>query len=422
MVASLVASPLTRRHGRRVVIGAASLLFLVGCALSAGAVHVSMVVVGRILLGVGVGFGNTTIPLYLSEMAPRHLRGAINILFQLATTLGILAAQLINYGVLRPTLPNGWRVSLGLVGAPAAVLFLGALFLPDTPASLHLRGYPKDALRVLCRSRGSEGPAVEEEMAEIARAAASTIEAEARGRGMLLRKKYRPELTMVLLIPFFQQVTGINSVMFYSPSIMQTVGFGASAALLNTVIIGAINLAATGVSIWAVDRAGRRPLLLEAGAQMAVAQVAMAGLMAHFFPPGAATGAAVPVGAGIGIIFTICVFVSAFAWSWGPLGWLVPTEVQPLETRATGVAISTCVNLFFSFVMGQAFLSMLCGLKWGIFLLFGAAAVVMTVFVGLLLPETKGVPLEEVGDLWRAHWFWKRVVGEGTAAEAKGTA
>lgn len=209
--------------------------------------------------------------------------------------------------------------------------------------------------------------------------------------------------------------------MFYAPVIMSSVGFGASAALLNTVIIGAINLAATGVSIWLVDRAGRRPLLLEAGVQMAAAQFAMAALMARYFAPSGA-GAAVPMGAGIGTIVVVCVFVSAFAWSWGPLGWLVPTEVQPLETRATGVALSTCINLTFSFIMGQAFLSMLCGLKWGIFLLFGAFAVIMTVFVALFLPETKGVPLEEVGELWRAHWFWKRVVGEGTAAEKRGTA
>lgn len=153
---------------------------------------------------------------------------------------------------------------------------------------------------------------------------------------------------------------------------------------------------------------------------MAIAQAVMAGLMAHYFAPG--TSPDVPKGAGIGIIVVVCFFVSAFAWSWGPLGWLVPTEVQPLETRSTGVAISTCVSLTLSFVMGQAFLSLLCGLKWGTFLLFGVFAVIMTVFVALLLPEMKGVPLEEVGDLWRVHWFWKRVVGEGPKEGGKGTA
>ena len=126
-------------------------------------------------------------PPFSPPTPPQHSQqGAINILFQLATTLGILGAQLINYGVLRPSLPNGWRISLSLVGVPALALLLGALFLPDTPASLHLRGYPKDALAVLSRSRGSHGVDVEQEMAEITSAAKRTVEAEARGRGMLL--------------------------------------------------------------------------------------------------------------------------------------------------------------------------------------------------------------------------------------------
>jgi MFS family permease len=265
MASSLAASRLTRTHGRRALIAAAALAFLAGAALSAGAVHVSMVVIGRVLLGVGVGFGNTVIPLYLSEMAPRHLRGAINILFQLATTLGILGAQLINYGVLRPTVPHGWRISLALVVPPALFLAAASAFLPDTPASLHLRGYPDEALSVLKRSRGAAAAAadVEDEMAEIADASERAVAAEARGKGMLLRREYRPELTMAVMIPFFQQarrregrgvegrrgvahprqpppslppqITGINSIMFYAPVILASVGFGASAALLNTV-------------------------------------------------------------------------------------------------------------------------------------------------------------------------------------------
>ena len=264
MASSLAASRLTRTHGRRALIAAAALAFLAGAALSAGAVHVSMVVIGRVLLGVGVGFGNTVIPLYLSEMAPRHLRGAINILFQLATTLGILGAQLINYGVLRPTVPHGWRISLALVVPPALFLAAASAFLPDTPASLHLRGYPDEALSVLKRSRGAAAAAadVEDEMAEIADASERAVAAEARGKGMLLSREYRPELTMAVMIPFFQQarrregrgvegrgvdhprqtppalppqITGINSIMFYAPVILASVGFGASAALLNTV-------------------------------------------------------------------------------------------------------------------------------------------------------------------------------------------
>ena len=108
----------------------------------------------------------------------------------------------------------------------------------------------------------------------------------------------------------------------------------------------------------------------------------------------------------------VCLFIAAFGWSWGPLGWLLPSEVQPLETRSTGMALTVSVNLLFTFIMGQAFLSMLCGLKWGIFLFFGLCVVVMTLYSWLLLPETRDVPIEEMGELWRSHPFWRRVVGE----------
>ena len=113
----------------------------------------------------------------------------------------------------------------------------------------------------------------------------------------------------------------------------------------------------------------------------------------------------------IGVIVVVCVYISGFAWSWGPLGWLVPTEIQPLETRSVGQGITVAVNFALTFIMGQFFVSMMCGMRYGIFLFFAAWVVVMTTFVAALLPETKGVPLEEVSGLWRAHWFWKRVVG-----------
>ena len=404
LVASLAASVLTSRFGRKATMLMSGIAFLIGAGLTAGAVHVVMLVVGRIALGVGVGFANQAVPLYLSEMAPHHLRGACNIMFQLATTIGILVAQLLNMAT--SGLGDwGWRLSLAGAALPAILLTLGGLILPDTPNSLAQRGHEQEAVKVLRRLRGVDD--VEAEMDDI-RAAVASAEQEKGGWKTIFYRKYRPELTMAVCIPIFQQFTGINSIMFYAPVIMSSLGMGTKAALLNTVIIGAVNVGATLVSVYLVDRAGRKPLFIEGGIQMAAAQVAMAALLGTYFKDGVTT---LPPAVGIAVIAVICLFVSAFAWSWGPLGWLVPTEIQPLETRSTGQGITVAVNFALTFIMGQFFVSMMCGMRFGIFLFFAAWVVVMTIFVAALLPETKGVPLEEVSDLWRAHWFWKRIVG-----------
>ena len=114
----------------------------------------------------------------------------------------------------------------------------------------------------------------------------------------------------------------------------------------------------------------------------------------------------------IGVVFCICVFVSAFAWSWGPLGWLVPSEIFPLEIRSAAQSINVSVNMLFTFVIAQAFLTMLCHMKFGLFYFFAGWGVVMTVFVALFLPETKNVPIEEMVLVWKGHWFWSRFVGD----------
>ena len=110
------------------------------------------------------------------------------------------------------------------------------------------------------------------------------------------------------------------------------------------------------------------------------------------------------------VVVVICLFVAAFGWSWGPLGWTVPSEIFPLETRSAGQSITVSVNLFFTFAIAQSFLSLLCSFKFGIFLFFAGWITIMTVFVIVLLPETKGVPIEEMILLWRKHWFWKKVM------------
>lgn len=205
--------------------------------------------------------------------------------------------------------------------------------------------------------------------------------------------------------------------MFYAPVLFSTVGFGNDAALYSAVITGAVNVLSTVVSIYSVDKLGRRLLLLEAGVQMFLSQVVIAiilGIKVKDDSNDLSKGFAVLV------VVLVCTFVSSFAWSWGPLGWLIPSETFPLETRSAGQSVTVCVNLLFTFVIAQAFLSMLCHFKFGIFLFFSGWVFIMSFFVLFLLPETKNVPIEEMTErVWKQHWFWKRFIDDDYTADEK---
>jgi hypothetical protein len=160
-------------------------------------------------------------------------------------------------------------------------------------------------------------------------------------------------------------------------------------------------------------------LLLEAGVQMFFSQVVIAIILGVKVTDDSND---LHRGYGILVVVMVCTFVSAFAWSWGPLGWLIPSETFPLETRSAGQSVTVCVNLIFTFVMAQAFLSMLCTLKFGIFLFFSGWVFIMSIFVVFLLPETKNIPIEEMTDtVWKKHWFWKRFMDNNEEVAATGT-
>lgn len=415
MVAALVGTFLNKKVGRKWTMMIAGLWFLLGALLTAVAPIFAVLLVGRICLGVGVGLANQSAPVFLNEVAPAHLRGALNIMFQLAVTCGILFAQLIN---LWTSTWDGWRLSLALAGAPALLLLGLGVFLPDTPNSLAERGKLDRARQVLIKIRGTTE--VDAEFEDLV-TAVEEMHMYSSSTWSIFKRRFRPQLTFCVLVPFFQQLTGINSIMFYAPVIFKSLGFGDNAALVQTVLIGVINLVSTFVSIGVVDRLGRRILFLEGGTQMALALFASGILLALGFNESNAIVNAdgtlgLPKGIGYGYLACVCIFTAGFAWSWGPLGWLVPTEVQKLETRATGASINVTVNFFFSFLIGQLFLTMMCAMKWGVMWFFGAWVVIMTIWVLFFCPESKGIPQEHIDDMFKRHWFWKRFVGDYSIA------
>lgn len=409
--AALVGSWTCNRFGRRNTMLAGALFFLIGVALQTSAFQIGQLVVGRVILGVGVGLTCQATPLYLSEMAPFRLRGAFNFMFQLCVTIGIFVAQLINYGMDKVDSEWNWRVSLGLAGVPALIFGTGMLCLPDTANSLIERGHLERGERALQRARGVQDVYVELEditnAVNIARAIRNPYTT-------ILRRRYRPQLIITLLIPIIQQFTGINAVIFYSPQLLQSVS-GADAALLNTVIIGAVNVGSTVIGLLIVDRVGRKFLFVQGGTQALICEFIIGILIAKYMGP---TGG-MPQSVAKATLALICIYIAGFAWSWGPLGWLVPSEIQPLETRAAGVSINTFMNMLMTFLIGQTFLSMLCTMRFGVFFFFGGCLLLGVLFAAFFIPETRNVPIEEMEEIrFGQHWFWGKLVA-GTRPPAE---
>ncbi|KAL6221093.1 hypothetical protein ACLB2K_008845 [Fragaria x ananassa] len=374
LISTFGASYVTRNKGRKASIIVGSISFFLGAILNAFAKNITMLIFGRIFLGVGIGFGNQAVPLYLSEMAPAKHRAAV----------------------------------------PAVLMFVGGLFLPETPNSLVEQGRLEEGRRILEKVRGTTK--VDAEFADLLDASNAARAVKHPFRNLLARKN-RPQLVIGALgIPAFQQLTGMNSILFYAPVIFQSLGFGSGASLYSSIFTsGALVIAALISMLW-VDKFGRRAFFLEAGTEMICCLVALAITLALKF----GQGEVLPKGIGIFLVIVLCVFVLAYGRSWGPLGWLVPSELFPLETRSAGQSVVVCVNLFFTALIAQCFLASLCHLRYGIFLLFAGLIVIMSCFIFFLLPETKQVPIEEIYLLFQKHWYWKGIVGDGEQVEPSG--
>ncbi|KAG5394471.1 hypothetical protein IGI04_024434, partial [Brassica rapa subsp. trilocularis] len=400
LVASFFASATCSKLGRKPTMQLASVFFLIGVGLASGAANMYMLIMGRILLGFGVGFGNQAVPLFLSEIAPARLRGGLNIVFQLMITIGILIASVVNYFT-SSIHPYGWRLALGGAGIPALILLFGSLLICETPTSLIERNKTEEGKATLKKIRGVED--VDEEYQSLVNACEFARQVKDPYR-RLMKPESRPPLVIGLLLQLFQQFTGINAIMFYAPVLFQTVGFGNNAALLSAVITGSVNVVSTLVGILLVDRTGRRFLLLQAAVQMLSCQLVIGIILAKDLGVKGTLGKT----EAMIVVILVCVYVMGFAWSWGPLGWLIPSETFPLETRTEGYALAVSCNMFFTFVIAQAFLSMLCAMKSGIFFFFSAWIVVMGLFALFFVPETKGVSIDDIKDsVWKRHWYWK---------------
>jgi SP family galactose:H+ symporter-like MFS transporter len=378
---------LSDRFGRRGMLIFTAATFILGAIICAVAANVTMLIVGRAIVGLGIGFASSTVPLYISEVSPAEARGWQVSLFQFAITVGILAAYLVDYAF---SGAGSWRWMLGLAVVPGAALGLGMLVLPESPRWSAQRGNLEKARSVLVKVRGTKD--VDAEMREIE---ATLHQAHEHGRlSDLWLPEVRPAMVIGIGLAIFQQVTGINTVIYYAPKIIQSAGISsASGAILATAGIGLVNVLMTIVSMWLIDRVGRRPLLLTGIAGMIVSL----GVLGYAFHSPTHGGSFATFA-----VVTLMCYVAMFAISLGPIFWLLIAEIYPLKIRGSAEGIAAGTNWGANFVVSLTFLTLAETMGASLtFWLYAALAVAAWIFSFVLVPETKGRTLEEIEVGWR---------------------
>jgi sugar porter (SP) family MFS transporter len=395
---ALVSGELADRIGRKRTVLIAGAMFTLGALIQALAPDTLILVAGRLIIGAGVGVAAVAAPLYAAELAPSALRGRFVSAYQLAITIGIFLAYLID-GWLSKT--DSWRIMLGAAAVPGLLLFTVALIAPQSPRWLMMVGRKADAAAELSRIR----PDVN------VQSRLDSIETALRDEGHKAswREVFDPQWRRPLMVgvglAIFQQITGINAIIYYADQIFASAGFvtQASQTTVTTWAIGAVNVLATLIAIAYIDRLGRRKLLLTGLVGMALSLVTV-GLAFQFIKATPATAAGSgPTTAGIVTLCALVCFIVCFAFSMGPVVWTVINEIFPGHIRGRAVAVATAVNWGSAFLVSQFFLTVIRAIGNSLtFWLFALFCAIAWIWIYLRVPETKGQSLEQIQQLWSA--------------------
>lgn len=381
---------LADRIGRRPSIIAASAVFLAGTGIVVAATGLSVFLIGRVLIGIAIGVASFVVPLYISEIAPSVFRGSMVSLNQLFITLGILVSYGVDYLF---SASGNWRAMFAFGAVPATLLLIGMFLLPGSPRWLVAHQQTDRAAVVLQKIRGTRD--VSGELDDISR---SVRTQKADSWSDLLAPSMRMPLIVGLGLAILQQLTGINTVIYYAPTIFQFAGLhSAAASIAATAGVGVVNVLATVAAVILVDRAGRRPLLLVGIAGMVVS---LAVLGAGFAFGGAGPGEGL-----LGLITAVSLtaYVASFAIGLGPVFWLLIAEIYPLNVRGRAMSVATIANWAANFLITLTFLTLAGVLgRAGVFWLYALVGIVAWFFVFRLVPETKGLTLEAIEEHFKA--------------------
>ncbi|GFN31502.1 sugar porter family MFS transporter [Paenibacillus xylaniclasticus] len=379
---------LSDRFGRKKVLIVAALLFTIGSIGSALPDTFSWYIVWRMIGGLGIGITSTLCPLYNAEISPAQFRGRLVAFNQLATVTGIFLTYFVNsgfasYGDDAWDVSTAWRWMLGIGAVPGLAFMILLFIVPESPRWLIKQGRAPEALDILVKVHGEAG--ARQEVLDIKQ----SFQDEKRSS---LRHLFQPGLRTALIvgvvIAILQQITGINAVLYYAPEILKETGAGTNAALLQTILVGAINVIFTILAIWLIDKIGRKVLLLVGSSIMTVCLI-LIGYAFHTDTTGAA------------VLILLLVYVAAFAISLGPVVWVLLAEIFPNHIRGRATAIASMALWAADYVVSQSFPPMLesAGAA-STFWIFAVMGLITVIFTWRVIPETKGKSLEQIENMW----------------------
>ncbi|NDO83985.1 arabinose-proton symporter [Citrobacter sp. NCU1] len=391
MAGAAISGSIGERFGRKKVLIAAAVLYTAGIFGSAVSPTLGMFITARMIEGLAIGITSTLCPLYNAEIAPARFRGRLVAMNQMATVSGIFLGSFLALGVSSMgndawDVSTGWRIMFG-TGIVPGLLFLTLLFLvPESPRWLIKKGRAAEALPILLKIHGEE--LAKKEVLDIKQSFAQDEEAKA-ASGRRLTPVLRTVLIVGIIVAMLQQITGINAVMYYAPEIFRQTGAGASGSLTQTIMVGLVNLIFTALSLWLVDKLGRKVLLL-AGSFFMTVSLAIIGFAFH---TGRTDG---PI-----VLICILVYVAAFAISLGAVVWVILSEIFPSRIRGLATAVATMALWGADFAVSQSFPPLLSSAGPAItFWIFAATSLFTLLFTWRVIPETKGKSLEEIEAMW----------------------
>jgi sugar porter (SP) family MFS transporter len=377
-----ISGPISDRIGRKRFMLVSAVLFLVsavGCALPR---TMTEFVVFRFIGGLGIGSASILAPLYIAEIAPARIRGALISVNQMAIVTGILLAYFVNWAFAGVG-PSNWRWMYAAGALPSVIFFILLLRVPESPRWLVKQGRESEALGVLSRVNTADLAAAEVSSIK------ETLATEKGSLAELFRPGFRRALLIAVVLAILQQITGINAVLYYAPRIFERAGFTRMSAIGQSTIVGFVNMLFTIVAIVLVDRIGRKPLLLTAAGGMGVSLL----LLGAAFRSQAFSG---PL-----ILGLILLYIAFFAMAMGPIVWVVMAEIFPTRMRGSAMAIATVILWVSDFAVTLSFPVIADRLNESTaFWLYAAMCAVDFVFMLAFLPETKGKTLEEIEKRW----------------------
>lgn len=382
MLGAITGGSVADRIGRRATLLWGGGIFIVGSILAPMSPNVATLIAARTLLGIAIGFTSVTAPVYVSELSPPQSRGMLIGLYQFALTVGIALADLVGYWLANQ---QAWRLMFGIGAIPAIVFLLMILTLPESPRWLLSQSRAADAQQVLDSYTDANGAQLLLE--DIRTGLAAQVETR---WSALWSPAVRGSLVIAVGFTILQQVTGINTIIYYGPQIFSLAGITSNKnAIFATLLVAVTNVLATVIALVLVDRIGRKPLLY----------AGVGGMTASLFVLAIAFHYQAALGLSLGVVATVClmVYITCFAASMGPIAWILVAEVFPLRLRGRGVAAATIGSGISNFIVSLTFLSLIKAVGNSLtFVTYGVFCILTLLFVRFIVPETRGRELESI--------------------------